>query len=168
MSGPLVSPSIMVLTQTKKGPGLTYSIKSHRKMGRGFFHLWYQCPQRQEWALYSAAAQTEIKIRIIYSTAFLYITLYLKLETYIPRNETTRPHFQVLHSCIWERYIYSHYQSYLESLFSCIAWENTWLNYSSREKGLELPPSSGWRQFPALPSAPAVEPIAHINASIQV
>ncbi len=31
------------------------------------------------------------------------------------------------------------------------------------EKGRELPPSSGWRQFPALPSAPVVEARVHIN-----
>ncbi len=28
--------------------------------------------------------------------------------TYIPRNETVRPHSPFLHSCIWERFIYSH------------------------------------------------------------
>jgi hypothetical protein len=33
----------------------------------------------------------------------------------------------------------------------------------SKKKGRELPPSRGWRQFPALPSAPAVEPRVHIN-----
>jgi hypothetical protein len=31
------------------------------------------------------------------------------------------------------------------------------------QKGRELPPSSGSQQFPALPSAPAVEPTVHIN-----
>jgi hypothetical protein len=31
------------------------------------------------------------------------------------------------------------------------------------KKGRELPPSSGTQQFPALPSAPAVEPRVHIN-----
>jgi hypothetical protein len=35
--------------------------------------------------------------------------------------------------------------------------------HRSREKGRELPPIRGWRQFPALPSAPAVEPSVHIN-----
>jgi hypothetical protein len=37
------------------------------------------------------------------------------------------------------------------------------VNRRSREKGRELPPSRGWRKFPALPSAHAVEPRAHIN-----
>ncbi len=37
------------------------------------------------------------------------ITLYGKFETYIPRYETARPHrSQFLHSCICERFIYSH------------------------------------------------------------
>ncbi len=57
----------------------------------------------------------------------------------------------------------SHNWSYLESLFSCIAWENSRLNCRSGEKGRELPPSSGWWQFPTLPSAPTVEPRVHIN-----
>ncbi len=58
--------------------------------------------------------------------------------------------------CTWDRY-------YLESLFSCFVWENSQLSHSSGEKGRELPPSRSWQQFPALPSAPAVEPRAHIN-----
>ncbi len=33
----------------------------------------------------------------------------------------------------------------------------------SREKGRELPPSSVWCQFPALPSVPVVELRVHIN-----
>jgi hypothetical protein len=37
------------------------------------------------------------------------------------------------------------------------------LNHRSGEKGRELLPSSGWRQFPALPSAPRVQPRVHIN-----
>jgi hypothetical protein len=41
--------------------------------------------------------------------------------------------------------------------------KNSRLNCRSRKKGRELPPSSGWRQFPALPSTPAVEPRVHIN-----
>jgi hypothetical protein len=36
-------------------------------------------------------------------------------------------------------------------------------NPRSGEKGREMPPNSGWRQFPALPSAPAVELRVHIN-----
>ena len=35
-------------------------------------------------------------------------TLYRKLETSIPRNKTAPPHSQLLHSCICERFIYSH------------------------------------------------------------
>jgi hypothetical protein len=39
----------------------------------------------------------------------------------------------------------------------------------SREKGRELPPSRGWRQFSALSSrGPAVETIVHINDNIQI
>jgi hypothetical protein len=37
------------------------------------------------------------------------------------------------------------------------------LNRWSEEKGRELPLSRGWQQFPALPTAPAVEPRIHIN-----
>jgi hypothetical protein len=33
----------------------------------------------------------------------------------------------------------------------------------SGDKGRKLPPSRGWRQFPALISAPAVEPRVHID-----
>jgi hypothetical protein len=33
----------------------------------------------------------------------------------------------------------------------------------SKEKGKELPPSSGWRQFPALPTTAVVDPRVHIN-----
>jgi hypothetical protein len=79
-------------------------------------------------------------------------TLYRKFETYFPRNETARPCSQYLHSCIWERFIYSHDRSYLESLFFFIVWEKSQLNHRSREKGRELPPSTGWLQ--SLPSPP--------------
>jgi hypothetical protein len=41
--------------------------------------------------------------------------------------------------------------------------KNSQLNRKSREKGMELLPSSGWRQFPALPSTPAVVLKVHIN-----
>jgi hypothetical protein len=88
--------------------------------------------------------------------------MYQKFETYISRNETAQPRSPFLHSCILERVIYSHDGSYLESLFSHIARENSWLNCRSGKKGRELAPSTGWRQFPALPSAPAVEPRVHI------
>jgi hypothetical protein len=70
---------------------------------------------------------------------------------------------QFLHSCIRKLLIYSQDRSYLESLFSCIACENSWLNHRSRDKGRELPPSRGWWQFPALYCAPAAEPRVHIN-----
>ncbi len=33
--------------------------------------------------------------------------MYWKFKTYIPRNETARPCYQFLHSCICERFIYS-------------------------------------------------------------
>jgi hypothetical protein len=36
-------------------------------------------------------------------------------------------------------------------------------NHRRGEKGRELPPSTGWRQFPALSFAPAVESRVHIN-----
>ncbi len=79
--------------------------------------------------------------------------LYWKFKTYIPRNETARPYSQVLHSYTWERFIYSHYGSYLESLFSCITWETSRLNRRSKDKGRELPPSRVWRRS-HLPSPP--------------
>jgi hypothetical protein len=60
-------------------------------------------------------------------------------------------------------YIHVSGRSYLESLFSCIVGENSRLNRRSREKGRELPPSRGWRQFPALPPLMRVEPRVHIN-----
>jgi hypothetical protein len=41
--------------------------------------------------------------------------------------------------------------------------ENSQLNCRSGEKDRELPLSSSWRQFPALPSTPAVEPRVHRN-----
>jgi hypothetical protein len=37
--------------------------------------------------------------------------LYRKFETDIPRNETARPRSQFLHSCICERFTYSHDRS---------------------------------------------------------
>jgi hypothetical protein len=37
------------------------------------------------------------------------ITLYRKFETNVPINETARPRSQFPHSCICERFIYSHY-----------------------------------------------------------
>ncbi len=47
--------------------------------------------------------------------------------------------FPISTSCILEQFVYSHDRSYLESLFSCIAWENFRLNHRSGEKGRELP-----------------------------
>ncbi len=44
-----------------------------------------------------------------------------------------RPHSQFLHSCIWERFIYSQ-DLYLESLFSCIARENSQLNRRAKRR----------------------------------
>ncbi len=55
--------------------------------------------------------------------------LYRKFETYIPRNETVRHLFQFPHSCILERFIYSHDWSHLKSLFSFIVRENFRLNH---------------------------------------
>jgi hypothetical protein len=89
--------------------------------------------------------------------AFYMHTLYRKFETYIPINETAQPHSQFLHSCIFTQLVL------FGSLFSSIAWKNSPLNCRSGEKGRELPPSNGWRKFPALPSAPAVELGVHIN-----
>jgi hypothetical protein len=54
--------------------------------------------------------------------------------------------------------------SYLKSLFPVfVELKNSWLNPRSGEYGMEIPPSAGRRQFPALLSAPAVEPRVHIN-----
>jgi hypothetical protein len=66
-----------------------------------------------------------------------------KFETYFPRNETAQPCSKCLHLFIWKQFIFSRDRSYLESLFSCIAWENSRLNCKSGEKGRELLPISG-------------------------
>jgi hypothetical protein len=54
------------------------------------------------------------------------------------------PNFYI--HCFWEKFIYSYKGSYLESLFSCIAWKNSRLNCRNGKKGRELPPSVGWWQ----------------------
>ncbi len=41
----------------------------------------------------------------------LITTLYRKSDLCIPRNETARPRFQFLHSCVCEQFIYSQVQS---------------------------------------------------------
>jgi hypothetical protein len=46
--------------------------------------------------------------------------LYRKFETYIPRNETVQPRFQLLHSCNGERFIYSLDRSYMKYLFTVL------------------------------------------------
>ncbi len=94
---------------------------------------------------------------------YLLYTLYWKFGAFVPRNETARPSSQFLHSWISERFIYSRDVSYLESLFSCITWENSQLNRRSWEKGRELPLGTGLEQFSALPSPPAVELRVHKN-----
>jgi hypothetical protein len=73
------------------------------------------------------------------------------------------PHSQFLHSCILGRFIYSPDWSYfgISSLLYCMRQLS--VNRRSGEKVREVLPSRGWRQFPALPSAPAVEPRVHIN-----
>ncbi len=38
-------------------------------------------------------------------------TVYRKFETYIPRNESAPPQSQFIHSCVCERFIYSHDRS---------------------------------------------------------
>jgi hypothetical protein len=60
-------------------------------------------------------------------------------------------------------YIFPPSVSYAISIFLYCMRELSAQPPGSREKGKELPPSSGWRQFPVLPSAPAVEPRVHIN-----
>ncbi len=72
---------------------------------------------------------------------YIHYTLCQNLKICIPRNATAWPRPKFLHSCIWELFMYSHYRSYLESLFCCIAWDNSRLNPRSGEKG------SVWRQF---------------------
>ncbi len=89
--------------------------------------------------------------------AFYMHTLYRKFVIYIPRNETSRPRTRFLHSCIFTQLVL------FGSLFSSIAWKNSPLDCRSGEKVRELPPSSGWRKFPDLPSAPAVELRVLIN-----
>ncbi len=81
----------------------------------------------------------------------LLYTLYWKFEAFIPRNETARPSSQFLHSWISEQFIYTRDVSYLESLFSCITWENSQLNCRRGEKGRELPKGTGWGKFPPSP-----------------
>jgi hypothetical protein len=53
---------------------------------------------------------------------------------------------------IWNLYIDVQY---------CVT--NSWLNHRRRDKGRERLPNTGWRQFPAFPSAPEVELRVHIN-----
>jgi hypothetical protein len=55
-------------------------------------------------------------------------TLNQKIETNIPRNETARPRSQFLHSCIGERFIYSHDRSAYfaikrSQIHECRNWE---------------------------------------------
>ncbi len=57
------------------------------------------------------------KQRMVYCCCYWYHKV-PKFETNISRNETARPRSQFLHSCIWERFLNSHYQSLLESLFT--------------------------------------------------
>jgi hypothetical protein len=61
------------------------------------------------------------------------------------------PHSQFLHSCTWERFIYSHVGSYFWNHYFPVLRERNLGSTAGGEKGRELPPSSGWRQFPALP-----------------
>jgi hypothetical protein len=50
-----------------------------------------------------------LDLRSVFS--YLYCILYRKFERNIPRNGTARPCSQFLHSCICERFIYSHDRS---------------------------------------------------------
>jgi hypothetical protein len=52
--------------------------------------------------------------------------------------------------------IWNHY-------FSLLRERTLFAQLQEQREGKELLQSSGWRQFPALPSAPAVEPRVHIN-----
>jgi hypothetical protein len=50
----------------------------------------------------------------------------------------------------------------IRNLYFPVLLERT-LNRRSREKGRELPPSTGYQQFPDLSSAPTVDARVHIN-----
>ncbi len=82
----------------------------------------------------------------LYQATCKYCTPYQKVETYIPRKKTVWPHPQGLHLCIWSG-LYIPMVDLIWNLYFPVLLER----------------SSGWRQFPALPSAPAVEPRVHIN-----
>jgi hypothetical protein len=88
--------------------------------------------------------------------------LYRKFEAYIPRNENVQPLFSniYIHVSGSDLFIRSYFgiSIFLYCLREPLAQgENSWLNHRRGGEGRELPPSSGWRQLPALPSSPAVE-----------
>jgi hypothetical protein len=62
-----------------------------------------------------SGAEIEAK-NTVEKVVVLNLALYQKIETYIRRIETVRPHSQFLHSCVWVRFTYCHDRSYLESL----------------------------------------------------
>ncbi len=66
--------------------------------------------------------------RIIKVQHYIYNIYTLKNPNCVSRKGIARPQSQFLHSCVCERFIYSRNRSFLESLFSCIAWENSLLN----------------------------------------
>ncbi len=83
--------------------------------------------------------------------AFFWIRNNTDKSKYIPRNETARPPSKFLHSCYWERFIYSQDLSYLDSLFSFIAWENTRLNPQEQREGQGTATNQGLAAIPCPP-----------------
>jgi hypothetical protein len=83
--------------------------------------------------------------------------MYQKFETYISRNETALFYIHVSWSDL-----YNLTMGLICNLYFTVLHERTLLNCRSGKKGRELAPSTGWRQFPVLSSAPAVEPRVHL------
>ncbi len=64
-------------------------------------------------------------------------TLYRKFETNIPRKGIARPQSQFLHSCVCERFIYSHRSAYsVAGKYVDRSWE--YINHSQKHECLNL------------------------------
>jgi hypothetical protein len=92
----------------------------------------------------AAERQTFLSITVASLTYSLLSSNYTytvaKFETYIPRNETVWPCSQFLHSCIWERFIYSHYRSYLEFLFPVLRERTLGSTAGAERRAVPSPP----------------------------
>jgi hypothetical protein len=163
---PLVSPSIMVLTQTNKGPGLTYSIKSY-KWG-GVLLLWVLSPLMSiptetrmgpvlggssNWNQNHNYIQPFFTSHCTDNSKHIFLEMKLlvlipKLYIYVSGSDISIPTI----SLIWNLYFPVLHGRTLGS--TAVAERRAW---NCRQA------CSGWRQFPALPSAPAVELSSHYD-----